>query len=110
MIRASQALSISRLHRRWPWAGIGSLICVVAVGCGTATYEERLDQTRKLFEYHNTLNQNLQAKWERNDLGISMRVPRGYTLLPPPPIPKQLEDGTVEVVEDSRQPAFLGVE
>jgi hypothetical protein len=88
----------------------GIVLGIVAAGCGTGVYEERVDRTRKLFEYHNSLNQNLQGVWSRNDLGMSMRIPKGYTQLPAPLIPKTLEDGTVEVVEDSRQPSFLGVE
>jgi hypothetical protein len=79
-------------------------------GCGLGAYEERLGRTRELFEYHNALNQNLQGVWSSGDLGISLRVPRGYNRLPAPPPPKVLEDGSVEVVADTRHPGYLGIE
>jgi len=86
------------------------LLPLLASGCGTEIYEQRLAKTEKLFEYHDLLNQNLQGVWAQPRFGLSMRIPIGFQLLPAPPEPKVLEDGSVEVVEDTRHPSFLGIE
>jgi hypothetical protein len=74
-------------------SGAAVLACFAA-GCGTELYNARIDRTKSLFEYHNKLDQALQGKWDRADYGLSMRIPRGFSMIPGPPPPKKLEDGT----------------
>jgi hypothetical protein len=82
----------------------------LAAGCGQSTYAERVNRTAKVYAYQNRLDQNLQPVWSRGDWGMSMRPPLRFRLMPAPPPPKTNEDGTVEVIEDKRQPSYLGVE
>jgi hypothetical protein len=82
----------------------------LAAGCGQATYAERIDRTKKVLAYQNYLDQNLQATWSRGDWLMSMRPPVRFRLMPAPPPPKTNEEGVTEVIEDKRQPSYLGIE
>jgi len=116
MHRAGQHVAIPKSPSRrsfvprGPLSAAVILLAMLTSGCGTDVYNERISRTKDLFNYHNTLDQALQGKWDRADFGVSMRIPRGFAMLPPPPPPKTLEDGTVEVAADTRHPAFLGIE
>ncbi|QDT55040.1 hypothetical protein Pan44_30810 [Caulifigura coniformis] len=79
-------------------------------GCGQSTYAERVNRSRDLLAYHARLDQSLQAEWARADWGLALRPPVRFRLMPAPPPPKANEEGLVEVVPDTRQPAYLGVE
>lgn len=79
-------------------------------GCGQSTYAERVNRTSEVFGYQNKLNQSLQGEWAKADWGIGMRVPLRFALMPAPPVPKPNEEGAVEIVADTRQPSYLGVE
>jgi hypothetical protein len=81
-----------------------------AHGCGQSTYAERVNRTAKVLAYHNLLDQNLQGEWARGDWGVALRPPRRFALMPAPPPPKTSEEGVTEVVPDTRQPGYLGVE
>ncbi|WP_437201894.1 hypothetical protein [Planctomicrobium sp. SH664] len=81
-------------------------------GCGVGTYEERLKESEKFYEYLDRLNSNLSpAAWDRREFDMSLRVPLPFrTPLPPPPKPKTGPDGEPE--PGTLQPVVspLGVE
>jgi hypothetical protein len=80
-------------------------VLAVLAGCSVRTYEERLNKTNELFQYMNTLNENLESStWvDPYGFGIQMRVPKPFVLMPPPPAPTEEEPAPV----DTRQPHFL---
>ncbi len=82
------------------------LLSLVA-GCGADTYERRLQETRKYFEYLDTMNQLLSpTPW--SEMGVSLRVPKQFQLIPAPA--SRTPDGKPRPVRpqaDPRQPRFL---
>lgn len=60
------------------------LLC--AVGCGAETYEQRLQETVKHYEYLERLNAAV-SKTEFDDQGISFRIPLGFTEVPGKMVP-----------------------
>jgi hypothetical protein len=75
-------------------------------GCGSEQYEARLKETNAFFEYRQSLDRVLQpGSWNYPPYQISMRIPKGFNLLPPPKIAKEGEP----VPEDTRQPLYLGL-
>jgi hypothetical protein len=105
--------SASRFTRHRPSLPSGWLLtigCVWLAGCGVQAYEERLKNANELFTYQNKLDQVLaKSPWVApNDLGISMRTPLGYALIPPP-APVAEGDESAEPPVDPRQPTYLGV-
>jgi hypothetical protein len=88
----------------------GVLTAGLLAGCGADEYEKRLLNTKDLFDYYAKQDKELQITWSRPELGISMRPPKNFMLLPAPVIPKPDEEGNVEIPPDTRQPAFLGVD
>ncbi|HVJ68003.1 MAG TPA: hypothetical protein VM510_08475, partial [Caulifigura sp.] len=82
----------------------------LAAGCGQSTYAERVNRTSDLFQYRAKLDQNLQAEWAHPSWGMAMRPPIKFRLKPAPPPPKKTEEGVSEVVVDTRQPSYLGIE
>jgi len=95
--------------RRGGFVAVIGLAGVVS-GCGQSTYAERVNRSKDLLAYHARLDQSLQAEWARSDWGLALRPPVRFRLMPAPPPPKANEEGLVEVVPDTRQPAYLGVE
>lgn len=80
--------------------------CLLLTSCGTEQYEARLKETNAYFEYRQSLDKVLQsAPWVGPNT-ITMRIPHGFKLLSPPPVPKEGEP----VQPDSRQPAYMGLE
>lgn len=95
-------------------------------GCGADLYEQRLTESARYFAYLDNLNNNLGGQWQEQ--GIALRLPRQFTLIPPPaPKPKQppqsagqtsanganSEQETVEAEAepvDPRQPKYLQLE
>lgn len=76
-----------------------------AGGCGTETYNKRVEQSAKLFAYVNLLNENLGTLW--NNSGVEIRMPRQLTEIPPPAVELD-ENGTMtQSGPDERQPDFF---
>ncbi len=74
---------------------VGMLLCGL-IGCGTQTYEQRLAESAKYFEYRQRLDSALELRaWQGN--GLELRTPKGFTEIPPP----------AEDQPDQRQPPFL---
>lgn len=66
-------------------------------GCGSQTYEQRLDESRRYFEYRQRVDEALEPHvWTA--FGVEFRPPRGFRELPGP-----AKDGD----PDTRQPAFF---
>lgn len=92
---------------------LAGLLC----GCGSKTYEERLETTKKYYDYIDRLNQNLGSQ---NDIsGVSLRLPKQFMLIPAPPRrpkPKPPAGGdpagetAEEEPRDPRQPDHLDIE
>lgn len=93
-------LTTPRLARLLTLAVLAAL-----AGCSVRAYEARLDRTNELFQYMNTLNENLASTtWaDSYGFGIKMRVPKPFVLIPPPPEPTEENPAPV----DERQPRFL---
>ncbi len=84
-------------RRVMPWL----LLLFLAGGCGAATYEQRLEETRRYYTYLDRLNQRLSRDtW--HGPGVSMRVPKQFHLIPPP---KPSKNSSNEPAE-SRQPTY----
>ena len=105
-------ISVPHCFRRCVWLlpTTAVVFCVSATGCGSRTYEARLQETVKYFSYLDKLKVNLQDEWRGP--GVQIRVPKQFELLPPPP--KPAADKTngrpapgEEPVHDSRQPDYL---
>lgn len=79
---------VSALDRRAFLAGLASTT-LLAAGCGADTYQERLTQTRRYFEYLDQVNVALSrvAKFE----GFEIRVPKIFEQLIPAAVPNEGE-------------------
>ncbi len=75
-----------------------------AAGCGADTYQERLNQTRKYFEYLDQVNVAL-GKAVKLD-GFEIRVPKLFDQLAPAAVPKEGE--AAEQLVPDVDPARLG--
>lgn len=76
----------------------GLLAAIFVGGCGTQTYEERLEQSRKYFEYRQSVDAVLQPRWWQADgFGLQFRPLKDFVEIPAP----------AEGEADSRQPRFL---
>ena len=81
--------------------------CLLA-GCGADVYEQRLANTSRMFQFMEVLDNHLTAPWRES--GISLRVPKQFTLIPPPPLAAASEGEDAappEEIHDERQPEFL---
>lgn len=78
--------------------------CLLLASCGTEQYEARLLETNAFFEYRQSLDKVLQSQPWNGPNTITMRIPHGFKLLPPPAPPKEGEPPAL----DSRQPAAMG--
>lgn len=90
--------------------GLLTLVSLGAMGCGLAVYEERLQASVEFHEYMQLVEANLASPiWERNDLGLKMRVPLPFRT--PLPRPEALTDADGETYygPDERHPAELGI-
>ena len=80
---------------------------ILFAGCGYSEYEARLNESKKYYAYLDKVEQFLAPKWSAPEIGMELRVPRQFFLIPPPQEQK-LEDGTiVKPVGDPRQPDYL---
>ena len=85
-----------------------SFAAACACGCGYESYNADLrENTVPYFEQRQDLDTNLSSPWER--FGLSLRVPRGFDEVnpPPPPTNEELEDPDLEEPADPRQPDYL---
>lgn len=95
---------MNRTARFWMLA----IAFLVSVGCGLATYEERLQASAEFNEYMQTVEANLATPiWERSDLGMKMRLPLPFRA--PMPGPELLvdEEGEQFYGPDPRHPEVL---
>lgn len=70
----------------------------ILTGCGSETYERRLAETVQYFEYLEDVNDALESQvW--NEAGVSLRVPNGFVLLPPPDPDAQVEQRPTSAIE-----------
>lgn len=75
---------------------VASLFVMGILGCGSQTYEQRLAESAKYFEYRQRLDSALEMRaWQGT--GIEIRPPKGFIEMPAP--------GADEA--DQRQPAFF---
>ncbi|MDA0589822.1 MAG: hypothetical protein O2820_18105 [Planctomycetota bacterium] len=85
---------LSRLTRFLSGLLAASIVC----GCGSQAYEERLEQSRKYFEYRQGVDAVLQPRWWQADgFGLQFRPPADFVEIP----------GPAEGEPDHRQPGFL---
>ena len=68
-------------------------------GCGSQTYQERLDASSQYFEYRQGVDSILETRWwQAGDFGLEVRIPRGFVEIVGP---------ETEEEPDTRQPNFL---
>ncbi len=85
-----------------------SILTVACVGCGSKTYEDRLEFTTTYFDFIDRLNQNLGPQFMKD--GVTIRIPKQMTeISAPPPRPKTPE-GEERPQVDPRQPDFVEME
>lgn len=100
--------SLDRFSRQMRAGGLFVLLLAIA-GCGYAEYEVRLNESKKYYAYLDRIEQSLAPKWLVAGNLMDLRVPRQFTLIPPP-APIQNEEGkTEEPVIDPRQPNYLNL-
>jgi hypothetical protein len=88
-------------------ASIPALLLTAIGGCGYAEYESRLNETRKYYAYLDRIEQALAPKWVAEGNVMELRVPRQFTLIPPPQ-PVEREEGVTEAqIIDTRQPDYF---
>lgn len=101
---------------RWilvPVLGVG---LVFLAGCGEKLYEERLENTRKLYSHLELLDANLQRDWVDPDDGIRLRVPSNFSQIAAAAAPAESLSGAQSAnpdgpaARDERQPNYLNVE
>lgn len=83
------------------------VLCAYCGGCGSERYEQRLEETRKLFVYEDELNENLGGSWAESS--VSIRMPKGFALLPAPKVETDEEGNELESGPDPRQPTQAGI-
>lgn len=110
--------------RRW----FALLSLLLLAGCGADLYEERLENTKIAFAHIDLLNQHLQSLWTDGDgVGVRLRVPQQFGLLPPPAKPDPFakpaakpaegaeaggngEGDAPPEIHDDRMPAYMNVD
>ncbi len=89
----TKAISMTVVRRH---LGLAVLALVSALGCGAQTYEQRLAETARYFEYRERVDTALDSRpWQSS--GIELRPPKGFSELPAP----------AEGEPDQRQPEFI---
>ena len=74
------------------------VVLTVVCGCGSQTYEQRLDESRKYFTYREKVDSALEKRWwQSGNFGLRFRPPKGFVEIPAP----------AEEEADLRQPTFL---
>ncbi|WP_339732555.1 hypothetical protein [uncultured Gimesia sp.] len=95
--------------------GYGSLLLTAVLllnGCGTETYEQRLNETTQFFAYQDVRNQALSNTW--SSPSVSMRVPIEFKQISAPPAaPAAASDNSEATIPepdstiDPRQPDYV---
>ena len=84
---------------RFPVHSLCILLAGFVCGCGSQTYQERLNASREYFEYRREVDSILELRWwQAGDFGLEFRVPKGFVEIPGP---------ETEEDPDIRQPDFL---
>jgi hypothetical protein len=97
------------------FAVIGLSLLLLA-GCGAELYQQRLDNTKKLFAHLELLNAHLHQYWGDPATGTRLRLPLQFAMIPAPAPPAKeagdagQENDEIEVVVDDRQPKYLNIE
>ena len=89
-----------------------TVVSAALVGCGSQTYEFRLEETSKYFTYLNKVNDSLDPAEMglMRDYKITIRVPQQFNLLPPPEVKFDEETNEPILVPpnmDDRQPKYM---
>jgi hypothetical protein len=85
-------------------------------GCGEKLYEDRLENTRKLYSHLEFLDANLHRDWVDPDEGIRLRVPSQFGMIAPGAAPAETLSAAQgarpeeQTGRDERQPNYLNVE
>lgn len=89
---------------------LGALL-LAAGGCGTETYERRLQDTKRVYEHMQVLDDNLALPWKNGTLAL--RVPQQFVEIPPPAPPAVPNDPAAPppaATPDPRQPDYVNLE
>ncbi|MCG6154530.1 hypothetical protein [Rubinisphaera margarita] len=82
------------------------LMMGAVIGCGSSTYEERLEFTKTYYDFIDRLNQNLGPVF--SNYGVSVRPPKQFREIaapaPTPRRPAEGAEGEAEPVEERRDP------
>lgn len=104
----------TRIDRFSRWRTGLLFSCVLAAGatlsgCGQKAYEERLQQSRLFYEYLQSVEEALASPaWIRNDVGMSMRVPKPFGRVMSGPETFKDKDGDLVKGPDPREKNSLG--
>ncbi|MGQ0634685.1 MAG: hypothetical protein ACT4QC_08745 [Planctomycetaceae bacterium] len=80
-------------------------------GCGADEYDHRLDNTRILYQHIEKLTENLKGEWSDDEVGVRLRVPKQFEMIPAPPRPAKSAGAAAQApVADPRQPRYLNLE
>jgi hypothetical protein len=91
---------------------------LLLASCGAELYEQRLENTKKLFARMEMLDSQLHHDWSDNSVGIRLRLPiqfaeiagRAATPAPSSGAAKGAEAASSPVPHDDRQPDFMNIE
>lgn len=82
---------------------------LLLTGCGQKVYEERLQESRLFYDYLQTVEDALgAAAWKREDLGMSLRVPKPFSVPMPGPSRYKDKEGEEVIGPDPREKNSLG--
>jgi hypothetical protein len=84
------------------------VLVTIAWGCGSETYQQRFEESKKFYAYRERLNQLLSPKWSA--AGVSWCPPKQFQLIPPRPKPRRKKQENEETERDPRQPTFAEIE
>jgi hypothetical protein len=113
-----EAMALSGQRGRLNWALVLGAGLLGIAGCGERLYEERLENTRKLYSHLELLDANLHRDWVDPDYGVRLRVPLKFgmiaaTAAPSGSLSPDASQGTkaeAPAGADDRQPKYLNVE
>lgn len=99
--------------RELPWKLLnGSTLFVLLAsigGCGYSEYEMRLNESKKYYAYLEKVEQSLAPKWVLPGNLMELRVPRQFTLIPPPAAAAPGEENAERPI-DPRQPDYVNLQ
>ena len=104
---------LSSVRRAWGLRLLCLAWIVSAAGCFEKTYYDRMQVTSKFYDHLDVLNRNLGPEW--TEMGFKLRTPQGFEYIPkpvvPPPDPNnpQAKPASDDVLDDPRQPGYLGI-